>query len=411
MLDLGILFHAREFPTDYRTSRYGDTYPVGHAAMGGEKDVRIGSECCTQDPDFHLRNYVWLMSLNQVFLVDPTDQSFNEEWIPCKEFHTLHEVTCSGHGHQGRALGDVNYFPFLETHQVLWCLRDSFPPTLLVLHAHQEGGLEAVNDLLKNMASSKLSQLVSSLTSPSCIFKDQVPIEIQESVLGQATELSREKKASLVTGNAVETDKMLLRGLEENFAKQLLEATASSEGIYSEFRASNLLQVVSGEHRGPELVTRFGQGDHDLTVSRACLKVAFYPESTLEALELLHAHPELGPQGAAQQVVDQKEALTRRLFEAQGISSKALREAAGVVEQLEQLVEGKLGEAGKGLYSVLDQTRECLGVLEQLSQRARAVQYATPDGSVAVDQVKAQAVEISSHVKKIAAQHLLSTKL
>ncbi len=28
----------------------------------------------------------------QVVLVDPTVEGFDSEWIPCKEFHTLHEV-------------------------------------------------------------------------------------------------------------------------------------------------------------------------------------------------------------------------------------------------------------------------------------------------------------------------------
>ena len=68
--DLGILFHAREFPKEYRASRYQDVTPVGDPKMGGIHDMRWGTECSIEDGDSHLRNYVWLLSTNRVVILD-----------------------------------------------------------------------------------------------------------------------------------------------------------------------------------------------------------------------------------------------------------------------------------------------------------------------------------------------------
>eukprot|EP00657_Telonema_sp_P-1_P012361 TRINITY_DN8871_c0_g1_i1.p1 TRINITY_DN8871_c0_g1~~TRINITY_DN8871_c0_g1_i1.p1 ORF type:complete len:143 (-),score=65.93 TRINITY_DN8871_c0_g1_i1:88-516(-) len=94
-----------------------------------------------------------------------------------------------------------------------------------------------------------------------------------------------------------------------------------------------------GKHRGEGLTQAFGRGDHDLDLARGCLQVAFYPESTLEALALLKQSPELGAQAAAEQVVQRKEKLTLDLFEVQGMSVKALREAQESIHKLDQLCD------------------------------------------------------------------------
>jgi len=133
----------------------------------------------------------------------------------------------------------------------------------------------------------------------------------------------------------------------------LLEATASHNGLFSEFRASNLLQVVSGARRSQELVSLFGREDYELPVAKACLQVAFYPESTLEALKVLQERPELTPRAAAEEVVAKKEALTRGLFEAQGLAHKALREA----EEAQAVLESHRGKSGND--EALRQTSEC----------------------------------------------------
>ena len=39
--------------------------------MGGPRDPRTGTCCSIEDADYHLRNYVWLLSTNTIALLDP----------------------------------------------------------------------------------------------------------------------------------------------------------------------------------------------------------------------------------------------------------------------------------------------------------------------------------------------------
>jgi hypothetical protein len=38
--------------------------------MRGLKDPRMGTKCSLEDPDFSVRNYLWLLSSNRIYLID-----------------------------------------------------------------------------------------------------------------------------------------------------------------------------------------------------------------------------------------------------------------------------------------------------------------------------------------------------
>jgi len=366
--------------------------------MGGQQDVRQGSECSTTDSDYHLRNYIWMLSLNQIFLVNPCDPSFSSDWVPCREFYTLHEAVCAG-SEASNSLGDMNYFPHVHAGSVLWSLRDSFSPTLLVrqaLDAENRSGIDAV---LKRMNLNQLQLLVSALQSPDCIFQRQVPQDEHAYVMEQALVCSAQRRQEMSDANEVQLNKMLCHGVDPKLANLFLEATASQSGLFSEFRAVNLLQVVSGSERSPELASIFGRKDYELGLAKACFQVAFYPESTLEALKILEDRPELSATDAAKEVVAKKERLTRRLFEAQGLTNKALREAQEAVEEFQ--VSRDCAALDNDSNERLTRFMEKLAALVQ---QAYSFKYATVSSIEHTQRLQNEAVEICENVKLIVAR-------
>eukprot|EP00656_Telonema_subtile_P004814 TRINITY_DN1219_c0_g1_i9.p1 TRINITY_DN1219_c0_g1~~TRINITY_DN1219_c0_g1_i9.p1 ORF type:complete len:282 (-),score=69.53 TRINITY_DN1219_c0_g1_i9:355-1200(-) len=265
---------------------------------------------------------------------------------------------------------------------------------------------EAAEALIDSMSTHQLQQLITALNACSAgRLEEHVPQHARPAILARATSSSQKQMQQMNTANQVETNKLLCFGVDPVLASQLLEATQSSSGLYSEFRAANLLQVVSGKHRCAQLTEMFGSADHELAVATACLKTAFYPESTLEALELLRECPELGPVGAAEKVVERKELLTRQLFESQGLSSKALREAQATVRELEGVFDASGCEGCEAYQSALGQAREMLEVLEALSAQARAIKYATIDSTKDTHEVRCRAEEILKNVKRTAREY------
>ena len=109
--DIGILFHAKEFPKEYRSSPFTPLLEVGHEKRGGAKDPRTGTKCSINDHDYSLRNYLWLQSTNTLYLLDPTHFEFDRtlfRWEP--EFFTCYDRFFSS-----EPLGDINFFPDLIT--------------------------------------------------------------------------------------------------------------------------------------------------------------------------------------------------------------------------------------------------------------------------------------------------------
>jgi len=101
--DMGILFHAREFPLELRRDRIGKVVPVGSPDAGGPHDVRIGTKCSIKTDDYYLRNYMWLLSTNQVVVLN-THSPDLEGIIQNKEFHTVGSFYF-------KQIADINYFP------------------------------------------------------------------------------------------------------------------------------------------------------------------------------------------------------------------------------------------------------------------------------------------------------------
>jgi hypothetical protein len=109
-LDMGILFHAKEFPVEYRASSWSPTFSIGAPEMKGDRDPRIGTKCSLHDQDFSMRNYIWVFSTNKVYLIDTSSAHCPAEIFGNREFSTVDQSFFS------RAqLGDVNYFPGLHS--------------------------------------------------------------------------------------------------------------------------------------------------------------------------------------------------------------------------------------------------------------------------------------------------------
>lgn len=62
---------------------------------GNIKDPRIGSECSTQDIDYNLRNYLWLLSVNKLYLFDSNVRSLPIFGLFEAEICLIGEVTQS----------------------------------------------------------------------------------------------------------------------------------------------------------------------------------------------------------------------------------------------------------------------------------------------------------------------------
>jgi hypothetical protein len=90
-IDLGMLFHAREFPAEYKKCSWHAVQPIGDDSMGGQSDPRLGTRCSLADPDYPLRNYLWLLSTNQIVLIDPRWRKQEEEGLEEKQEQEVDE--------------------------------------------------------------------------------------------------------------------------------------------------------------------------------------------------------------------------------------------------------------------------------------------------------------------------------
>lgn len=84
-------------------------YPVGDAQAGGFKDPRTGTATSIFDPDYHIRNFVYLASVNSCFALDPSSVSFPHDALPPHESADGHFHTISASAF-GNYIGDLNYF-------------------------------------------------------------------------------------------------------------------------------------------------------------------------------------------------------------------------------------------------------------------------------------------------------------
>ena len=117
--DIALLFHAKEFPEEF-TNRGRKIHPIGSEEAGGKKDPRINTECSIEDEDFHLRNFVYTMKSNRICLIDPKDPKFPRDLLatgPSGDvFFSVNAFSL------GVYLGDVNYFPHLDSKNTSRCV-------------------------------------------------------------------------------------------------------------------------------------------------------------------------------------------------------------------------------------------------------------------------------------------------
>ena len=107
--EVGILFHAKEFPAEF-TNSAKNFRPVGHPSMGGSKDPRTGTCCSVHDDDYHVRNYLWLLSTNTIVVLDPNHEAFPKRGLMQHGASGVIFKSVAAFAF-GLYLGDVNYFP------------------------------------------------------------------------------------------------------------------------------------------------------------------------------------------------------------------------------------------------------------------------------------------------------------
>jgi len=337
--ELAMLFHAKEFPREYRMTKFGATYPVGHPAMGGERDPRVGSQCSVQDASFPLRNYLWLMSRNTVYQLQPQDPAFPEEALSDKEFWTVDQGALAS---RNCCVLDVNYFPWLAADgcELLICPRAGFPPSLRLYNAlkNQPGDADSrhvIQQLVNSLDRAQLSQLSPLAEDPPCghpALHHHVCPKVRKEVRWAVQERISALDGVRTKHNEKELQRMRDSGVAEEEAVEMLRRTQSHDGTYSSFRAENLLQVLRPNHRTVQQLERFGCEPPDSDCAQKVWEVAFYADSTLEALALMQASPDLTAKAAAQRVVSEKEAQTRATFALQQQEMQAARQAAASEE-------------------------------------------------------------------------------
>merc|ERR1711871_826874 len=346
--ELAILFRAKEFPLEYRKTKYGDTHPVGSPLMGGERDPRIGTCVSVNDHSFPLRNLIWLLSTNTVYELNVRAPGFPEAAIADQEFCT---VNASALGTLNN-LFDVNYFPWLpsdspEVPQLLLCPPEGCPVALRIGDELAKNQSQNAADIVWQHVKPLDRKDLDSLQPLVCSERPETGIHealqrrippaarpmVLEAVLKRSSEL--EEKCRL---HNIEEHHKLARecgGVDDKDAELMLQRTKSHDGNFSAFRAANLLQVLRPHHRSAEQRRRFGEAPpEDEDVACQVWRVAFYADSALEALEKLDQDRSLTPQEAAEAVVAAKEEQTRAAIAAQQQAAQAARQAAREVSAL-----------------------------------------------------------------------------
>jgi len=216
-VDLGILFHAKEFPKEYRMTKYGPTYPIGAPEMGGERDPRTGTSCSVEDATFPHRNSIWLLSRNEIFELDARGEGFPDDSLADAEFCT---VNASRLGSVDPVF-DVNYFPWLPepSDRLLLCPPDGFPISLTIAQEIQgsgEGGMPeaAVETALSRVDSTgllSLAPLVAETPEGHPRLVAMIPAEVhpvvREAIVTRRAELD-EKRAVHNAGELVKLRKV-----------------------------------------------------------------------------------------------------------------------------------------------------------------------------------------------------------
>ena len=309
--DFAILFHAKEFPKEYRSSKYAMIQPIGSPGMRGEFDPRLGSKFSVKDSDFPLRNYLYLLSTNSVYLFNPLNPNFPMDLLSDTEFYTITEYRFTAH-----PLGNINYFPHLYKKDHLKLREEGCEPKTIIdfdaaaenvlaspVHmtslmniknqlyklystiraAHSDDLLELLNDLEKIKPSHQSS---SSIFTPSEIVSLPQSIEF----IRYLAELRRNDLISqLAPHNQSQLNEMIKKGFSEDDANIALKLTADSEGKFSSFRGEIFSTIIHAKYRDAELL-KISNEDYHIDDAYVVWKETFYVDTSLEALKYSSVH-------------------------------------------------------------------------------------------------------------------------
>merc|ERR1712093_431913 len=157
-------------------------------------------------------------------------------------------------------------------------------------------------------------------------------------------------RESEALNHAQEAEKLKREGVGEEHAQAMLERTASGDGSQSSFRALQLARVLMPQYRTPEMIVQFGSDPPACkAIAYEVWRVAFYTESTLEALaRMSHDLAGCSPREAAQKIVEEKEAATRAQFDAEGRARQAARQKeADLAAEAKRQLDLEAGALGK----------------------------------------------------------------
>ena len=347
--ELAIVFHAKEFPKEYRHTSTSPVLPIGHELMGGAQDPRTGTQVSVSDADYHLRNYVYLLSSNTVYLLDVAATQFPQAFVLKQgcEFCTFPEWRL------GRVVGDVNY---LTKEGVLVAPRGALHLPLRVanevdrLHAAAPVRSDVKNMFLEMHAdiASPLQTIFQSTTVAelACLaamldrhaehdgeghtaqveetrtesehhyyrwyFTSRLPKHSLPALRSVLHDVRARKHSGAAENRAKQLADLLRRGVTDTHAEEALAATASEgSGDVSAFRALQALEVVYPQYRSDANTAAYGCAPHDMDTALVACKEVFYADSALEALALHAAHPERPLVAVCKELVRRKDAELR----------------------------------------------------------------------------------------------------
>eukprot|EP01063_Lacrimia_lanifica_P022812 TRINITY_DN30326_c0_g1_i1.p1 TRINITY_DN30326_c0_g1~~TRINITY_DN30326_c0_g1_i1.p1 ORF type:complete len:489 (+),score=103.16 TRINITY_DN30326_c0_g1_i1:84-1550(+) len=362
VVDFAIVFHAKEYPKEYRHSTHGGVLPIGHPDMGGDEDPRIGTSYSTDDADYHMRNYVYLLSRNEVVLIDGgkrRDGGLLGAVITPDEFATFNEWKL------GTIVGDVNYFVeegvlvsprhgwevgVLLNH-AMHGLREAVaatPPHALSTVAAQDAPLVAalqkdlmppqtcVHTALDNVKTVLRRASVAELEGLRAIGSlHHMPSGCTEVLAAWAATEVKHKEEEKKRGNEKHVQELVNKGVSPQHADVALRHTAA-EGVYSAYRAAHLLEVAYPQYRSPTNTQVFGAKQFSFETAKCAWSHAFYADSALEALDLTETHA-IDLREACARVVERRDAQTReQLLQRQPQCPRARDNKARVLRELRE---------------------------------------------------------------------------
>eukprot|EP00933_Yihiella_yeosuensis_P014004 TRINITY_DN12722_c0_g1_i1.p1 TRINITY_DN12722_c0_g1~~TRINITY_DN12722_c0_g1_i1.p1 ORF type:complete len:371 (-),score=75.89 TRINITY_DN12722_c0_g1_i1:222-1334(-) len=340
LVDFGLLFHAKEYPKEWKRSRWADWHPIGSVEAGGpDGDPRMGTLCSVKDVHYPLRNLLWLLSTNTLYQFDPSAEGFKVP-ISHDEFCTIATEAFDSY-----PLGDVNYFPSpsrgceddakgAKQSSLLCCPRFGFGATLKMKQLASSSKLdqhEKVRLLCELVATLDDKEAAKVTTILKGSERDAVPglhphegwkalcsripqefhSTLTEALAARAVRRSQE----LARHNQKEKAQMLQNGVAEADADLMLQETACN-GRFSEMRASNLLCLTKLRYRDAFFRDRFGEEEYSIEEAGAVLKEAVWLQNTFAALKLIRFEG-LSRTEAVQKAIAAAEHETHRHLEAQ----------------------------------------------------------------------------------------------